>query len=58
MVKHHCKYNLSIWLFILTSKSNLNLILVYGESNMDQTDRVLIFLLKCIKVESYDHISN
>lgn len=38
MVKSHFKYNLPIWLFIQTSKSNLNFILVFGESNMDQTD--------------------
>lgn len=58
MVKSHYKCNLSIWLFIQTSKSNLNFILIYGESNLDQTDRVLILWLKCIKVENYDHVSN
>lgn len=58
MTESHCEYNLSIWIFIQTSKSNLNFILVYRESNIDQTDKVLISCLRCIKIESYDHISS
>lgn len=58
MVKSHCNYNLPILLFIQASKGNLNLILAYGESNMDPTDKVLISCLSCIKIESEDHISS